>query len=145
MRDIWGLPVFWLLKKTTIYEKCRPKTSGKPLKNLWRPRTFQEPLGGFPQVFKCCPFQKDNIRKPKTSQKPFLKPPSHFWISRYDCSIASKITIYQTIYDWGILKFSLWSKYFVNVRTPKTRGFPSGFSEVFDFRFLVDIFRRFSM
>ena len=43
----------------------------KPLKNLRGPRTFQEPLGGFPEVFKCCPFQKDNIWKPKTSQKPF--------------------------------------------------------------------------
>ena len=34
-----------------IYEKCRPKTSEKPLKNLRGPRTFQEPLGGFPEVF----------------------------------------------------------------------------------------------
>ena len=37
------------------------KTSEKPLKNLRRPRTFQEPLGGFPEVFKCCPFEN---RKP---------------------------------------------------------------------------------
>ena len=80
-----------------IYEKCRPKTSEKPLKNLWRPRTFQEPLGGFPEVFKCCPFEKDNIWKPKTSQKPFWKPSSHFRITKYDCNIASKITIYKTI------------------------------------------------
>ena len=51
IEDVWST-----VHVTKIYEKCRSKTSEKPLKNLWRPRTFQEPPGGFPEVFKCCPF-----------------------------------------------------------------------------------------
>ena len=49
-------------------------------------------------------------------------------------------TTYRQVFK-RFLKISLWSTYFVYVRTPKNRGL----SEIFDFRFLDDIFRIFSM
>ena len=44
-----------------LHRKYTKNVDQKPPKNLWRPRTFQQPLEGFQEVFKCCPFQKDNI------------------------------------------------------------------------------------
>ena len=48
-------------------------------------------------------------------------------------------------YFQKVLKISLWSTYFVYVRTPKTRGFPKDFQRFLILGFLVDIFRIFSM
>ena len=63
-------------------------------------------------------------------------------VEEYRClMVLPERVLYRREVSRRFLKTSRWSTYFVYVRTPKTRGF----SEVFDFRFSVDIFRIFSM
>ena len=75
----YSVMIFRIFRDGNISCQYTKNVDQKPLKNLWKTSGDREPFKNLLEVFQrfsyvCCPFQKDNIWKPKTCRIQWILP-----------------------------------------------------------------------